>query len=705
MSHQATGVHGSEAEFRTSSRPAGTDTLERTELEKALLTGSRALLECATFEEAAKRIFYACSGVIGATAGYVALLSPTGQENDVLFLESGDLPCTVDPQLPMPIRGLRAVAYDEKRVVYDNDFANSTWMQFMPAGHVDLANVMFAPLVLDDKVVGLIGMANKAGDFTDEDAEVAAAFGELAAVALRKARSEELLREHKTRLQLALGAAEAGTWSWNLQEGDVSWDERLEAIFGFDPGAFSGTPEAWQERVHPDDVDAFRAMLRHVAEEGGRLDTEHRVLLPNGTCRFVRMHGGVVSDEAGTPVRMVGMVTDVTDHKLAEQERRKLEAQMQQTQKDESLGVLAGGIAHDFNNLLVGILGNAELARRDLEPNSSARQSIDEIEMAAMRAADLSRQMLAYSGRGKFVVEPLKLSELIQDLDHLIRTAITKKAHLQFELAQDMPAVPGDVGQLRQLVMNLISNASEALADDGGDICIRTGTVECDREYLNRARSAQALPEGLYAFIEVEDTGCGMSSDTLARVFEPFFTTKFVGRGLGLAVVLGIVRGHDGATMIRSAPDEGTTFRVLLPVPDQGRKPCTTAPATDRQTNLILLVDDEETVRNVARRMLERAGYSVLTATNGREAVTVYQDRADDIACVILDLTMPEMDGLETYRALCGIRQDVCAIFSSGFDERELTTRFPGIGQAAFIQKPYRSENLLSKVQEARQTA
>lgn len=701
MSHRSSSSQGTEETLREANDISTADRTRRTPLERALLTGGRALLECSTFEEAAKRIFYACSGVIGATAGYVALLSPAGEENEVLFLESGGLPCTVDPELPMPIRGLRSVAYHEKRAVYDNNFAHSEWMRFMPEGHVDLANVMFAPLILDDRAVGLIGIANKPGGFTEEDAEVAAAFGEMAAVALRKARSEELLREHEARLALALRAAEAGTWIWNLHDDSVLWDQRMEEIFGLEPGEFPETVEAWEERIHPADVGALRAAARQGAEEGGRLEMEHAILLPDKSTRFVSTHAVVVEDEGGTPVRMVGMVVDITARKQAEEERRKLEAQIQQAQKDESLGVLAGGIAHDFNNLLVGILGNADLAQMELEPNSPARRSIEEIEHAAMRAADLSRQMLAFSGRGNFVLEPVRLSELIRSMDHLIRASISKKAQLGFELADDIPAIQGDLGQLRQLVMNLVSNASDAVADGGGEIRIRTGTLLCDRDDLNRARLAETLPEGTYAYLEVEDTGCGMDDETRNRMFEPFYTTKFTGRGLGLAVVLGIIRGHDGAVVVQSALREGTTFRVLLPIAEEGPKP--EAPSVQGRRDhakTILLVDDEQTVRDVARRMLEKAGFTVLTATNGREAVATYRDRADDIACVILDLTMPVMDGQEAYDALRAIRDDVRVLISSGFDEREMMTRFPRMRSAGFIQKPYRSENLLGKVSE-----
>jgi len=387
-----------------------------------------------------------------------------------------------------------------------------------------------------------------------------------------------------------------------------------------------------------------------------------------------------------------------------EEKRRQLEAKIEQAQKLESLGILAGGIAHDFNNLLMVMLGNADLALRDLSEVAPARPSVDEIKTAAVRASELTKQMLAYAGKGRFVVEALDLNELIEEMGHLLGVSISKKVVLRYEFADNLPAVEADATQMRQVVMNLITNASEAIGDRSGAISIATGVMEAGREYLGGTYLDEDLPEGYYVFMEVADTGCGMDEKTRSKVFDPFFSTKFTGRGLGLAAVLGIVRGHGGAIKVYSELGKGTTFKVLLPCSE---RPPQAAPAegaepaeTRRDSGLLLVADDEEGVRTIAKRMLEGAGFTVLTAGDGRECVDVFRERADEIAAVLLDMTMPHMDGEETFRELRQIRPDVRVILTSGYNEQEATSRFTGKGLAGFIQKPYRYDDLLAKLRE-----
>jgi len=385
-----------------------------------------------------------------------------------------------------------------------------------------------------------------------------------------------------------------------------------------------------------------------------------------------------------------------------EEERRQLEAQVQQAQKLESLGVLAGGIAHDFNNLLTGVLGNAQLALYDLASSSPARESVEDIEQAARRAADLCRQMLAYSGKGKFVVQPIDLTETVREMGQLLEVSISKKAALRHNLAEGLPAITADATQIRQIVLNLITNASEALGEEGGVVSVATGVMDCDRAYLGCTYLDDDLPEGRYAYLEVADTGCGMDDGTLEKIFEPFFTTKFTGRGLGLAAVLGIVRGHQGAINVYSEPGQGTAFRVLFPALDE---PAASESQNDqdpkdiRGTGTVLLVDDEERVRRVGRRILERMGFTVLTARDGREAISVFQEHADEIACVLLDLTMPNMDGVEAFQQLRRIREDVRVVLASGYNEQDATQHFTGQGLAGFIQKPFGLEDVQQTMQ------
>ncbi len=385
------------------------------------------------------------------------------------------------------------------------------------------------------------------------------------------------------------------------------------------------------------------------------------------------------------------------ERKKSEEERDKLEVQILRAQKFESLSVLAGGIAHDFNNLLVGILGNVGLALMDMTPESTAREYLQDVEHAARRAADLAKQMLAYSGKGKFVVKRLDLQTLIEEMSHLLQTSISKKAVVKFDFSANVPPVEADPTQLRQIIMNLIINASEAIGDRSGTISIRTGAMDCDRRYLDETYLENDLLEGTYSSIEISDTGCGMDDTTIERMFEPFFSTKFTGRGLGLAAVLGIARGHGGAIKVYSEPGKGTSVKVLLPItegPVSDKPPSELSKAGSLEGRTVMLVDDEETVRTVGRKMLERFGVNVLVAEDGRQAMELFEKDPGQFKCILLDLTMPHMDGEETFRAMRQIRKDICIVLSSGYNEQELINRFAGKGLAGFIQKPYHPAKL-----------
>ncbi|MEW6660206.1 MAG: cache domain-containing protein [Thermodesulfobacteriota bacterium] len=393
----------------------------------------------------------------------------------------------------------------------------------------------------------------------------------------------------------------------------------------------------------------------------------------------------------------VYVARDISERRRAEEERGKLEAQMREVQKLESLGVLAGGIAHDFNNLLMAILGNADLALLSLSPASPARPQIEEISRASQRAADLCRQMLAYSGKGRFVIGRYDLSEIVREMAQMLEVSVSKKATLRYSFAPELPAVEADATQLRQVIMNLITNASESLGDLSGVISVTTGVMECDRAYLADSHLDDRLPEGRYVYLEVADTGSGMDEETRRRIFDPFFTTKFTGRGLGLAVVLGIVRGHHGAIKFYSEPGKGTNFKILFPAvawapADRAASAVQTAPLA--QGGTVLLVDDDAKVRQVGSQMLTILGFQVLAAATGQEALEAFQKGVNEIDCVILDLTMPEMGGEEVFRQLRQLRSDVCVILSSGYNEQEVTQRFVGKGLAGFIQKPYTMANL-----------
>jgi PAS domain S-box-containing protein len=392
---------------------------------------------------------------------------------------------------------------------------------------------------------------------------------------------------------------------------------------------------------------------------------------------------------------------DITDRKRAEDERLKLEQQLLHAQKLESLGVLAGGIAHDFNNILMAIMGNADLALMRINKESPAVENLHRIEKAAAQAADLAKQMLAYSGKGRFVIENININNLLEEMLHMLEVSISKKAVLRLNLTEYLPSVEADATQMRQIVMNLVINASEAIGDKSGVIAITTGCMDCDRSYLKDVWLDENITAGLYVYLEIADTGCGMTKETLSKLFDPFFTTKFTGRGLGMAAVLGIVRGHKGAIKVYSELGKGTSFKILLPASNRPAELFDTSNSTThwQGNGTVLLVDDEETVRGIGSEMLKELGFDTITANDGREAVEIFRN-TPDIAFVILDLTMPHMDGEQCFRELRQLKPDIKVIMSSGYNEQEVTQKFVGKGLAGFIQKPYRMTTLEEKIRK-----
>jgi len=401
-------------------------------------------------------------------------------------------------------------------------------------------------------------------------------------------------------------------------------------------------------------------------------------------------------EEVGEILQLVSVrAAAELERNIYDAERLYLEKQILHAQKLESLGVLAGGIAHDFNNILMAIMGNADLALMRINKESPVVENLRRIEQATAEAADLAKQMLAYAGRGKFFVENIDLNRLLEEMLHMLEVSISKKVLLRFSPTPNIPTIEADATQVRQIIMNLVINASEAIGDNGGVIVITTGCMDCDKNYLKDIWLDEDLHEGLYVYLEVVDTGCGMDKETMLKIFDPFFSTKFTGRGLGMAAVLGIVRGHKGAIKIFSEPGKGTTFKVLLPASSVPAKSIVhdSKPDVWHGGGVVLLVDDEEFVRGVGKEMLQELGFNTITANDGREAVDIFK-QTDDISFVILDLTMPEMDGEQCFLELRQLQPDVKVIISSGYNEHEVTQKFADKGLAGFVQKPYKLSTL-----------
>jgi PAS domain S-box-containing protein len=511
--------------------------------------------------------------------------------------------------------------------------------------------------------------------------------------------AERALRLSESKLRQSQRLGGFGHYELDLATAVWTSSEALDALFGIDD-SFDHSIEAWSLLVHPDDRAGMVGYFRQeVLGAGHGFDREYRIVQPrDGAVRWVHGLGELEFGPDGAVTRMFGVIQDVTERRLAEEERQRFEAGVQQSQKLESLGLLAGGIAHDFNNLLFCIAGNADLAQADLPPDSPAHECLGVIGQASRRAADLCRQLLAYAGKGRVERQRLDLHELIGDTDRMLALGVPRSIDLRRAFAPVLPAVEAEATQLRQVLMNLIINAAEAIGPGNGSITLSTGMMECDRALLDRSRAEAAAPAGTYVYCEVADSGAGMDAATVERMFEPFFTTKFAGRGLGLAAVLGIVRGHGGGILVDSAPGRGTRVRVLLPVAGQPAAPVVTAPVPPsgwRGHGTVLVVDDDEPVRHVAQRYLERLGFRVEAAADGDEALArLGNAAAGPIACVLLDLNMPRLDGAETLRRMKESGLEIPVVLASGFDEHDLARRFAGRGVAGFVQKPYRQEDL-----------
>ena len=455
----------------------------------------------------------------------------------------------------------------------------------------------------------------------------------------------------------------------------------------------------WINTFFPgEDFAPARAGLRGLMRGEIVGDVETLLVTRSGVERTISWQRRKVIYQDEPLILMFGV--DLTDRSLAELERHELERKLLDMQKLESLGVLAGGIAHDFNNLLTAILGNAQLARFQLQPSSPLRQYVLDIERTSMQAADLCKQMLAYSGQGRIEVRPLDLNQTIRDMSQLLRVSVAKKVQLSFNLAHNLPKVRGDVSQMRQVLMNLIINASEAITSNEGSIWVSTGVVHRAKELFRGIAIAGKPEESDYVFIEIADTGCGMSEETQARIFDPFFTTKFTGRGLGLAAVLGIVRSHGGTLELKSNEGEGTTFTLLFPCSEEAevmeRDEAPKAVPHWSGEGLVLVVDDEEAVRSLASRMLESFGFQVMTANDGRDGVEKFLENADAITVVLLDVTMPMMNGQEVLDRIRKRRPDIPVLFMSGY-MREGELRDLG-GATDFLQKPFQVEELQEKL-------
>lgn len=429
--------------------------------------------------------------------------------------------------------------------------------------------------------------------------------------------------------------------------------------------------------------------------------------------RFTRRDGSRFEVEySSTPIEADGVVAgavlvfkDLTERKRVEDERRALESQIQKAQRLESLGLLAGGIAHDFNNILVGVMGNACLAIDQLPKDDPVQQRMEKIIGACQRASKIIHQILAYSGRVTADAHPLDINQLLDEMAEFLRAAVPKSVSLALAPGADLPLVDADHGQMQQVMTNLIINAVEAIGDKSGGVTIGTSSRELTPEEVLTGYPGQKMRAGRYVLIEVRDTGRGMSTDTLARIFEPFFTDKAKGRGLGLAAIRGIIHAHRGGVNVRSRVGEGTVFTIAIPASERSadQAPPSVASRARAEGLCVLVVDDEEEIREVIKLVLEGRGMRVLVAEDGPEGLRLFGERSDDIDVVLLDMTMPGMSGGEVFAGMQRIDPNVRVLLTSGYSEENILARYGPAGAAGFVHKPYTTDTLVEKIVAARQ--
>jgi len=507
--------------------------------------------------------------------------------------------------------------------------------------------------------------------------------------------ANELLRQEiercqkiQERLELAQKAGKIGTFEWNIQSHDVTWTAELEALYGLAPGSFDGRYDGWIQTIHSDDRIKTEQELWQAVKTGQGLDTEFRIVCPAGEIRWIAVKSSLFHDQAGKPLRMIGIHMDIT-------EKKQLEAQFLRAQRLESLGTLASGIAHDLNNILTPILGVAQLLPLKLPNlNEQNQRMLQTLETSARRGAELIRQILSFARgvEGKRV--SLQINHLLLEIEKIIQQTLPKSIDIDTDIPPNLWIISGDATQLHQILMNLCVNARDAMPN-GGTLLISAENLLIDEQYAKMHLDASV---GAYVVVTVADTGTGIPLNILHRIFDPFFTTKEIGKGtgLGLSAVLGIVKSHGGFVDVQSQVNQGSQFKVFLPASQS------TLPQTDDdlellsgQQELILVVDDEAVICEITKTTLETYNYQVLTASDGIEAIALFAQYKDKIQSVLMDIMMPSMDGMAVIPVLRQFNPNIYMVAMSGLNSTEAVLQAEQLGFQGFLPKPFATKELL----------
>ncbi|MFZ4620863.1 MAG: PAS domain S-box protein [Bacteroidota bacterium] len=575
-----------------------------------------------------------------------------------------------------------------------------------------LRSILYLPLIGKGTAIGVLIVArtDEARVMIVSEIDLCRTFASIASIAIENARlykqlqwelsehkiAEEALAMSNKRLSLAQRSAGAGVWDWDVQNGTLDWTPELYRLFGLDPAATKASFEVWNSVLHSDDRTTAGQRINDSVRNHSPLVNEYRIIKPSGEIRWISAFGDTIYNDRGEALSMSGICIDITERKLSEEA-------LFNSQKLESIGTLAGGIAHDFNNLMNSVLGQSALALHKLPKENPAVSNIQKAIKSSERVADLTKQLLAYSGRGKFIIDEIDLNALVQENIQMLELSISKTTELRLDLCSQPPRIMCDSSQIQQILMNLIMNGNEAVVPNPGVISILTNIITIDHDTNEYSKyTAASLPAGRYAMLQVSDTGCGMNLETLSKIFDPFFSTKFTGRGLGLAAVLGIVKGHHGGLRITSNVGKGTMFEIVFPLSAHAKKKDgpeqRTLPPVHGEGRTILVIDDEPSVIELLDDTLSASNFTVISALDPVNGIEIYRQHHQNISMVILDYSMPKLNGKAVFDELLKIDSAVKVLLCSGYTEEETMSGFTGKRPAGYFQKPYDTDELVQRV-------
>jgi PAS domain S-box-containing protein len=626
---------------------------------------------------------------------------------ELRFLEDLDVPIKVSDASDIFIRSMntgKPVYVNDIRQLFDEMTPNS--LAIIEELSVD--SLICVPLIHKRKPLGLlfVDARGSARNHTASDVNLLTGIASQVATGIVNARSYQQIQQSEKRYRLLAENVMDVIWIMDAQTFAMKYiSPSVEKVTGYTPEEIMAmtidqhlTPDAFQRAVSTVDEAMEGVMAGTIDPENYSMTLELEEVHKNGSLIPVEVTAGFMAEENGSPRAVLGISRDLSERKKTEQDRAQIENKLQQARKMESLGTVAGSIAHNFNNLLMVVLGNLELAKEELPDPSPSVKNIQRAINASQRAADLSGMMLTYVGQLKKESSPVDLSHTVNAVLKNMDETNMANVELDLDLADPMPLVIADAGQMRQMISGFITNAIEALEKEKGRVRISTGSMHCDRDYLATTYLEEEMPEGMYAYVEVADTGCGMNAETLGNVFDPFFSTKFTGRGLGMAAVMGIIRSHSGAVRVSSVKNEGSVFTALFPIQGISTRP--SAPESTGVTPVlgdktVMIVDDDAMVLDIGSQFLKRLGFRVKKAACGREALEMLKKDPDHVDCLLLDFTLPGMNGLETMQQVRIIRPDAKIIISSGYTRKDIEDRFAHIDPPdGFIHKPFQMKAL-----------